>query len=179
LAFCFCISNQILFTDAPARVKRGLSKVLALQNQIDAIELSIQEVRTTIATTGKETRESRQILDRLERTHQTLNEQAELLYTSLNLPGSFPELKGLPLKFVHHLTTMRALKVDIRDRAIGTLFEAEALGKTMTAREGPQGMYGSYRPWLVILSRPARDQIDPGHKEGDGEAPTRPPPRRR
>ncbi|KAJ7888403.1 hypothetical protein B0H14DRAFT_2337221 [Mycena olivaceomarginata] len=123
----------------PARVKRGLSKVLALQNQIDAIELSIQEVRTTIATTGKETRESRQILDRLERTHQTLNEQAELLYTSLNLPGSFPELKGLPLKFVHHLTTMRALKVDIRDRAIGTLFEAEALGKTMTAREGPQG----------------------------------------
>ncbi|KAJ7692186.1 hypothetical protein B0H14DRAFT_3531594 [Mycena olivaceomarginata] len=116
---------------APARVKRGLSKVLALQNQIDAIELSIQEVRTTIATTGKETRESRQILDRLERTHQTLNEQAELLI--------FPELKGLPLKFVHHLTTMRALKVDIRDRAIGTLFEAEALGKNHDAREGPQG----------------------------------------
>ncbi|KAJ7824674.1 hypothetical protein B0H14DRAFT_2279792, partial [Mycena olivaceomarginata] len=100
-------------TMPPAHVNRGLSKVLALQNQIDAIELLIQEVRKTIATTGKETKESRQILDCLERTHQTLNEQAELLYTSLNLPGSFPELKGLPLKFVHHLSTMCALKVDI------------------------------------------------------------------
>jgi hypothetical protein len=37
---------------------------------------------------------------------------------------------------------MHALKVDIWDRAIGTLFEAEALGKTMMAREGPQGHQG-------------------------------------
>ncbi|KAJ6462576.1 hypothetical protein C8R45DRAFT_841653 [Mycena sanguinolenta] len=123
---------------APARLKRELDKVLALQVQIDTVETSILEVKASV-TAGDATTETNAILSRLQTTHQKLGEQAEALYASLNIAHTFPELQGLPLEFVRTLLLMRDLKINIRKRAVGSFYEWETLDRAVSGRREALG----------------------------------------
>ncbi|KAJ7841963.1 hypothetical protein B0H13DRAFT_2205233 [Mycena leptocephala] len=124
---------------APARLKRELDKVLALQVQIDAVETSILEVRTSMAGDDTAIAQTHDILRRLQATHQALSDQAEALYASLNISNTFPELIHLPLEFVRTLLIMRDLKMNIRKRAIGSFQEWEMLDRAVSGRREPLG----------------------------------------
>lgn len=127
--------------DAPARLKRELDKVLALQVQIDTVETSILEVKTSIAGDNTAAAETHHILRSLQATHQALSDQAEALYASLNISNAFPELNRLPLEFVRTLLIMRDLKMNIRKRAVGSFQEWETLDRAVSGRREPLGMY--------------------------------------
>jgi hypothetical protein len=127
-------------TDAPARLKRELDKVLALQVQIDTVETSILEVKTSIAGDDNAAAETHDILRSLQTTHQALSDQAEALYASLNISNTFPELSRLPLEFVRTLLIMRDLKMNIRKRAVGSFQEWETLDRAVSGRREPLGM---------------------------------------
>ncbi|KAF7331212.1 hypothetical protein MSAN_02440000 [Mycena sanguinolenta] len=131
-------AQSSLRAHAPVRLKRELDKVLALQVQIDTVETSISEVRTSI-TDGDATAETTNILSRLQTTHQRLSEQAEALYASLNIANTFPELQGLPLEFVRTLLIMRDLKINIRKRAVGSFYEWETLDRAVSGRREALG----------------------------------------
>ncbi|KAJ7502581.1 hypothetical protein B0H11DRAFT_1712541 [Mycena galericulata] len=124
---------------APARLKRELDKVLALQVQIDTVETSILEVKTSVASDGSAAAETHIILLRLQETHQALSNQAEALYASLNIAGTFPELDGLPLEFVRTLLLMRDLKMNLRKRAVGSFYEWETLDRAVSGRREALG----------------------------------------
>jgi hypothetical protein len=132
-----------LSADAPARLKHELDKVLALQVQIDAIETSILEVKTTIAGDDSAAAQTHDILRRLQATHLSLSNQAEALYASLNISNAFPELNGLPLEFVRTLLIMHDLKMNIRKRAVGSFQEWEMLDRAVSGRREPLGMLQS------------------------------------
>ncbi|KAJ7907174.1 hypothetical protein B0H13DRAFT_2332561 [Mycena leptocephala] len=108
---------------APARLKRELDKVLALQVQIDTVETSILEVKSTITGDDSAGAQTRNILLRLQATHQALSDQAEALYASLNISSTFPELQHLPLEF----------------RAVGSFQEWEMLDRAVSGRREPLG----------------------------------------
>ncbi|KAJ6489999.1 hypothetical protein C8R45DRAFT_769079, partial [Mycena sanguinolenta] len=123
---------------APARLRREIDQVLKLQTQIDAVEKSIVDTKESI----KRADASPDALDRLRRleaTHGTLKTQAEALYTSLNIDGNFPELKGLPLPFVHTLILMHNLKRSIRSAAENSFHEWETLDWAVAGRREPLG----------------------------------------
>ncbi|KAJ7830384.1 hypothetical protein B0H13DRAFT_2433725 [Mycena leptocephala] len=123
----------------PRRLKRELDKVLALQVQIDTVETSILEVKTSIAGDDNTAAETHDILRSLQATHQALSDQAEALYASLNISNTFPELSRLPLEFVRTLLIMRDLKMNIRKRAVGSFQEWETLDHAVSGRREPLG----------------------------------------
>jgi hypothetical protein len=54
------------------------------------------------------------ILCRLQATQQALSDQAESLYVSLNISGTFPELNSLPLEFIQTLLMMHESERDLK-----------------------------------------------------------------
>ncbi|KAJ7878780.1 hypothetical protein B0H14DRAFT_2567077 [Mycena olivaceomarginata] len=124
--------------DGPVRLRRELNKVLKLQDQIDAVETSIHEAKQSL-TGGQRSADSLTHIHSLQATHETLNSQAEALYTSLNIHTSFPELRGLPLDFVRTLVIMHDLKMNIRDRAIESFYEWETLDRAVAGKREPLG----------------------------------------
>ncbi|KAJ7881222.1 hypothetical protein B0H13DRAFT_2345209 [Mycena leptocephala] len=122
---------------APARLRRELSKVLLLQNQIDAVEKAINETKKTLH--GSVSPRSLAVLHSLEKTHERLSSEAEELYASLNIQKDFPELLNLPLEFAQTLLLMRDLKINIRKRAIGSFFEWESLDRAVSGRREALG----------------------------------------
>ncbi|KAJ7723854.1 hypothetical protein DFH07DRAFT_759343 [Mycena maculata] len=123
---------------APTRLRHELEKIIALQTQIDGVENSIAEAKTSITSAGAST-QSLALLKSLEATHETLSSQAEVLYTSLNLHGMFPELKDLPLEFVTTLVLMDNLKKSIRQRVVGSFLEWESLRRAVKGRREAPG----------------------------------------
>jgi hypothetical protein len=79
--------------DAPARLRRELDKVLSLQTQIDAVYKGIQDAKQSI-TGPAASSQSMSLLRGLQQTHETLSQEAEALYASLNIHNSFPQLKA-------------------------------------------------------------------------------------
>ncbi|KAJ7659361.1 hypothetical protein B0H14DRAFT_3540522 [Mycena olivaceomarginata] len=124
---------------APARLRRDLDKVLALQTQIESVEKAIAEVKTSITTAGASAN-SLLLLGSLEATHETLSGQADALYASLNIHETFPQLRDLPLDFVRTLLLTRDLKINIRKRAVGPSGVGE-LGSCSFWEERPLGTY--------------------------------------
>ncbi|KAK1220242.1 hypothetical protein PQX77_017007 [Marasmius sp. AFHP31] len=108
---------------APARLKKELAKVLQLQVQIDTLEEEITEVRVAIKKMPFAPSEATFSLCNMEKLHRRLKSEAEGLYTSLNIDDQFPELKDIPLEYLHTLLLARDLKTTIRKKAIGTFYE--------------------------------------------------------
>ncbi|KAJ7937973.1 hypothetical protein B0H13DRAFT_1851925 [Mycena leptocephala] len=125
---------HLYIADAPARLRQELEKVLALQTQIDAVETSIAEAKRSIFNAGPASYKCITLLIGLMSTHERLQQQAEALYTSLNIQETFPELKGLPLDFVRTLLLMRDLKINIRKRAVGSFLEWENLDRAVAGQ---------------------------------------------
>ncbi|CAK5280804.1 unnamed protein product [Mycena citricolor] len=127
-----------LQSSPPVRVQRELGKIVSLQNQIEDIDDTLEQLQKTIDDRQSSNSAHIAIKD-LQCTHSKLSEQAVHLYTSLDLETHYPELAGLPFEFVQTLLLMRDLKIQIRKQAIGTFLEWENLDRAVQGRREPLG----------------------------------------
>ncbi|KAK1224491.1 hypothetical protein PQX77_012604 [Marasmius sp. AFHP31] len=116
---------------APARLKKELTKVLQLQDQIDNLEEEITGVKSTVKKLPFPPADALFILRNLEGLHQKLKAEAEELYSTLNIGEQYPDLKNIPLEFLHNLLLARDLKLTIRKKAIGSFFEWDRLDQAV------------------------------------------------
>ncbi|KAJ7923347.1 hypothetical protein B0H13DRAFT_1602762, partial [Mycena leptocephala] len=131
-------AQMSMHSHAPARLRRELDKVLALQTQIDGVEKAIHDAKQEI--TGSDVPPNTvSLIRRLEATHDKLSQEAEDLYASLNISGSFPELADLPRAFAHTLLIVHDLKIVIRRRAIASFREWEEPDRAVAGRREPLG----------------------------------------
>ena len=86
--------------------------MLGLQSNINTVEATLTSTHSTVAHC-KIPSEALQAIKSLEQNHTHLLQNVELLYTSLNIGNTFPELEGLSLDFVHTLLLARDLKINI------------------------------------------------------------------
>jgi len=116
--------------DAPARLKKELDTVLALQANVDTTKKAIQTAKNAIEkeSTSNDTLSA---LGSLERTHGHLMAKVDVLYASLNVQTKFPELEGIGLDFVRILLLACDLKINICKRAIGSFFEWDKLDRAV------------------------------------------------
>ncbi|KAG1779269.1 hypothetical protein EV702DRAFT_1195245 [Suillus placidus] len=115
---------------APARLKKELDVVLALQADLDASDRALQLTRTMVEK-GSAAEETLDALESLERGHDRLMNKVEALYSSLNVHDRFPELQGVDLNFVRTLLMACDLKINIHKRAIGSFFEWDKLDRAV------------------------------------------------
>jgi hypothetical protein len=85
--------------------------------------------------------EATELLDGLIRTHERLKSKVELLYTSLDITPTLPELSGVNPDFVRTLLLARDLKMNIRKRAVGSFFEWDRLDRAVGGRHQTLGKY--------------------------------------
>ncbi|KAK1228054.1 hypothetical protein PQX77_008917 [Marasmius sp. AFHP31] len=116
---------------APARLKKELAKVLQLQDQIDGLEEEITGVKSTVKKLPFPPADALFILRNLEELHRKLKAEAEELYSTLNIGQQYPDLKNIPLEFLHNLLLARDLKLTIRKKAIGSFFEWDRLDQAV------------------------------------------------
>ncbi|KAG1845046.1 hypothetical protein C8R48DRAFT_780054 [Suillus tomentosus] len=123
-------SQLSICAHAPARLKKELDTVLALQADMATSDQALQTTHTMLE---KETAsdDTMNALDGLEKGHQRLMEKVEALYASLNIHDRFPELQGVNLDFVRTLLMTRDLKINIRKCAIGSFFEWDKLDRAV------------------------------------------------
>jgi hypothetical protein len=138
--FLFDTAAENALADAPARLKKDLEKVLAIQADLDRIEETIHSA-TSIFGQGPHVAAS---LTQLNESHASLSAQVDDLYSSLNILDSFPSLKQLPFPVVHKLLLTRDLKVNIRKRAIGSFFEYDKLEQAAGGRNQALGLYSPF-----------------------------------
>ena len=129
----------MLFTDAPARLKKELDAVLTLQADIDTSEHTVQSMRIALQKSHASS-DSLEVLASLQRSHARLLNKVDILYASLNVHDKFPELKGVNLEFVQILMA-RDLKINIRKRAIGSFFEWNKLDRAIGGKEKTLGTF--------------------------------------
>ncbi|KAG2113977.1 hypothetical protein DEU56DRAFT_874329 [Suillus clintonianus] len=115
---------------APARLKKELDTVLALQSDMDTSDRALQATRTMLEKEAPSD-DTLSALEGLERGHQRLMDKVEALYASLNIHDRFPELQGVNLDFVRTLLMARDLKINIHKRAIGSFFEWDKLDRAV------------------------------------------------
>ncbi|KAG6862631.1 hypothetical protein C0991_011149, partial [Blastosporella zonata] len=123
---------------APARLKKELDAVLTLQGQMDAFDTVIQNLRKDLSKNNAPTA-SLELINKLQKTQDDLKDDAEALYTTLNVHDSFPELCHVDLEFVKILLMARDLKINIRKRAIGSFLEWDKLDRAVGGREESLG----------------------------------------
>ncbi|KAG6884437.1 hypothetical protein C0992_006324, partial [Termitomyces sp. T32_za158] len=126
-------SELSIRAQAPARLKKELDTVLALQGDLETCEKTLQATRSTLAK-ALPSPESLRILTSLQDHHERLKDDIEDLYTSLSLQDSYPELQGVDLEFVKLLLIARDLKINVRKRAVGSFFEWERLDQASGGR---------------------------------------------
>ncbi|KAG1848708.1 hypothetical protein DFJ58DRAFT_842820 [Suillus subalutaceus] len=124
---------------APARLRKELNTVLALQADLDTSERALQTTRTMLE---KETASNDTLyaLESLQRGHNCLMTKVEALYSSLNVHDRFPELNGVSLNFVCVLLMTHDLKINIRKRAIASFFEWDKLDRAVGGSHQALGM---------------------------------------
>ena len=129
-------SLLIIFTDAPACLKKELNVVLTLQADIDTIEWALQNARRAIAQ-GDAPQDSMATILTMEQTQQWLQGESERLYASLNVHESYPELQCMSLDFVRMLLLTCDLKINICKCVVASFFEWDKLNSTMGGRSNP------------------------------------------
>lgn len=124
--------------DAPARLKKELDAVLALQGDLDTVDKALATAKTTFAK-SPHSKEVQSCIRYLQNSQEEIQDKVEALYSSLNVHESFPELDGINFNFVRTLLMARDLKINIRKRAIGTFFEFDRLDQAAGGRNNPLG----------------------------------------
>ncbi|KAG2751616.1 hypothetical protein P692DRAFT_20774814 [Suillus brevipes Sb2] len=114
----------------PARLKKELDTVLALQADLDASDKALQTTRAMLEK-DMASDDTLEALESLERGHDRLMNKVEALYSSLNVHDKFPELDGINLEFVRTLLMARDLKMNVRKRAIASFFEWDKLDRAV------------------------------------------------
>lgn len=114
--------------------------VLALQEDVAAVEKVIDEARSALSSGGEKiARETKDSLKHLRDHHQQLLTGVDKLYASLNIQEKFPELEGVDVNFVRTLLLARDLKINIRKRAIGSFLEWERLDQAVGGKHQALG----------------------------------------
>ncbi|KIK14417.1 hypothetical protein PISMIDRAFT_82018, partial [Pisolithus microcarpus 441] len=107
-------AQLLIWAHAPARLRKELDSVLALQVDLDASERALLATHTMIEQDSKEiSLKTLDILASMERSHTQLSDKLETLYTSLNVQDRFLELDSIQLDFVRILLMARDLKINI------------------------------------------------------------------
>lgn len=125
-------------SDAPALLRKHLASVLRLQEGIDDLEIMINAARKQVALDGNAA--AREHVQRLLVTHADLSNEAEALYTSLNVNTAFPQLEGVSFDFVNTLLMARELKINIRQRLVGRFFEVSRLDQAAGGKNAALGI---------------------------------------
>ncbi|KAG2096052.1 uncharacterized protein F5147DRAFT_747619 [Suillus discolor] len=115
---------------APARLKKELDTVLALQADLDTSDKALQTARTMLEK-DMASDDTPEALESLERGHDRLMNKVEALYSSLNVHDRFPELHGINLEFVRILLMARDLKMNVHKHAIASFFEWDKLDRAV------------------------------------------------
>jgi hypothetical protein len=135
--------------DNASRLKKELDSVLSLQGELDSVDKAIQVAKQALKV-SKSPKNSLQMLETLQETHRCITGEVEGLYVSLNIPESYPDLKGASLEFVRTLILARDLKVNIRKRAIGSFFEWDRLDQAVGGRNQALGKISrSFLPYYT------------------------------
>ncbi|KIK15261.1 hypothetical protein PISMIDRAFT_115413, partial [Pisolithus microcarpus 441] len=114
-------AQLLIQAHAPARLRKELDSVLALQADFDASEHAPQTAHTDIS--GR----TLKVLDSMEGSHAQLLNKLETLYASLNVQDKFPKLDSVQLDFVQILLMARDLKINIHKQVVGSFFEWDKL----------------------------------------------------
>ncbi|KAJ7588018.1 hypothetical protein C8J56DRAFT_889864 [Mycena floridula] len=160
---------------SPAKLKKEVSKVLALHAQIEGLDASIRMARKAI-TEAHVTRMSLKLLIDLKETQDLLKRQAEGLYASLNIEEEFPALKGVDAQHLIIFLLTRDLKINIRKRAIGSFLEwyrldqsvggkAEAIGTK--AHQDTRKTIAKRKPALMNALRLFNSYVEDLEKQRD------------
>ena len=83
--------------------------------------------------------EAHKAIKSLKKNHSCLLKNIELLYASLNVSDTFPELDGLLLDFVRVLLMTRDLKTNIYKQAITNFLEFDKLDRAVGGKQNPLG----------------------------------------
>lgn len=130
-----------------------------MQGELDLVETSITNTKTTISKAGV-SKNSIQLIASLQRNADRLKNKVEELYASLNVHDTFPELKNISLEFVRTLLMARDLKINIRKRAIGSFFEWDKLDQAAGGRAQALGVLITLRTYRFVKTG-NRDQAAP------------------
>ena len=114
--------------------------MLGLQSNIDTVEATLTSTRSTVAH-HKIPPEALQAIESLKRNPACLLQNVKLLYTSLNIGNTFPELEGLSLDFVCTLLLAWDLKINIHKRAVANFLEFDKLDRAVGGKQNPLGEY--------------------------------------
>ncbi|KAG1779248.1 hypothetical protein EV702DRAFT_1214244 [Suillus placidus] len=136
----------------PARLKKELDTVLALQADLDASDKALQTTRAMLEK-DMASDDTLEALESLERGHDRLMNKVEALYSSLNVHDRFPELDGINLEFVRTLLMARDLKMNIRKRAIASFFEWDKLDQAVGGAQQALGTKLHQQTRKVISKR--------------------------
>ncbi|KAG2087542.1 uncharacterized protein F5147DRAFT_790688 [Suillus discolor] len=131
-------SQLSIHAHAPARLKKELDTVFALQGDLDASDKALQATSEVI-TKGNVSQHTLDAIESLERSHQCLMDKVDVLYASLNVHDKFPKLEGINIEFVWTLLLARDLKINIRKRAIGSFFEWDKLDRAVSGTQQALG----------------------------------------
>lgn len=124
--------------NTPSRLKKELEKVLALHSDIEALEQRIQTTKSVLKFIS-EPKLALRYIHELETTQATMRDQAEHLYSTLNIGVNFPQLTGVPMVFLQTLLLAREVKLKIRRRALGVFFEMDRLDRAVGGKQAPLG----------------------------------------
>lgn len=78
-------------------------------------------------------------LERLTSMHETLKDEVDTLYKTLNIPHAIPDLGDVDITFIHTLFLARDLKINICKRVIGSFLEWDRLDQAVGGRGQPLG----------------------------------------
>ena len=122
----------------PARLKKELDTVLALQAELNSSERALQGVQAIIEK-GPVSQGTHDALASLECGHERLLNKVDVLYSLLNIHNRFPELDGVNFEFVQTLLLAQDLKINIWKHAIGSFFEWDKLNHTIGGKQKMSG----------------------------------------
>jgi hypothetical protein len=165
-------STHPLAPDAPARLKKELNNIIAIQSDLDTVDVAISKARMSFKEAGQDTRQACKALDSFCRTQQRLKEKVETLYSTLNVPDMMPEFRNVDIQFVHTLFLARDLKVNIRKRAIGSFLEWERLDQAVGGKGQPLGNVVLLCECTVIHLEYLRHKTSPADSESNYQAET-------
>jgi hypothetical protein len=117
---------------------RELESVLKLHEDIEQLTVSAEQLISEYAK-DPQSESTKAITTNLQALLKPKYEQLEAVYSSLNVDSSFSEFKGLPYEFARNVILLRALKINIRKRAIASFFEWDRLRQSSAGREQALG----------------------------------------
>ena len=114
--------------------------MLGLQSDINTVKATLTSVCSMVSNC-KIPPEALRAIESLKQNHAHLLQNVEVLYTSLNIGDTFPDLKGLSLDFVCTLLLVQDLKINIHKRAIANFLEFDKLDRAVRGKQNPLGEY--------------------------------------